>query len=187
MFISGNAETMIIIFISVCAALIVFDILCAVYIRNRDLRVKKIADSINEVKTYLNNPKKLYSEEILMAVEACMDRLSETDPNSYLSCKKAAAEAFSKLLHRRRWPDDIVRTYVVFLAAKYRLFYHTSDDTVKTELLFMTDSDRLFIRETALYCIGSTEDEMLIRAARERHVSETGSNVMNPPHIREGM
>lgn len=165
---AGNVEALIISFISVCAALIVYDIVCAVYFRYRASRIQKISGSNRAVGHYLKYPQKLNSEERLLAVEAWFDNMAVADPELYFKYRQFAAKAFSELICKGKRIDDIVMAYLVFLSTKYRVFYHTTDNCVKTELLFMSSCDDLYLRETVLHCIYSIGDEVLVYKAFTR-------------------
>lgn len=168
MFLSGNVEALIISFISVCAALIFYDIFCAVSIGSRAAGIRKNAADNDAVARILSSPRKLRSEERLLTVEAALNRLRESDRELYSRYKETAAGTFSELLCKGNGKDDVITAYVLYLSAKYDLFYHTADEAVKRELLFMTTSENLYLRENALRCIYSTGDEELVYKALVR-------------------
>lgn len=168
MFFSGSVEALIFGFISVCIALIVYDIVCTVSFRRRDFRIRSIANDIGTVERFLSFPQLLKSEERLLGVEAFLDEMLKKDPEQFRKYKEAAAGAFSERICDRKRIDDIVMAYIVFLSAKYSLFYRTNDETLKTELLFMTENEELYLRENILRCICSVGDEVLVYKALSR-------------------
>ena len=167
MLMSNNVEALIISFIAVCAALIVYDIACALQIRHRGARIQRIANSTDTVAAFLRSPRKLRSEKRLRAVELCFDTMLEDAPEQFRTLREDAVSAFSALICAKDGTEDILMAYILFLSVKYRLFYKTEDETLKTALLFMTVKNNLYLRENALHCIYSTgEAELVCRALR---------------------
>lgn len=165
MYLTGNVQALIVSFIAVCAALILYDIACAGIFRRRDARVRRLAADTAGIEAALRTPRRMKSEERLLALENCLDAAAVNDPELSQRLREMSGEAFAKLLCNPGQTDEIVLAYIVYLAAKFGLFYHTANEALKTELLFLVTHEKLYLREIALHCIYSIgEEEPVLQA-----------------------
>ena len=140
MYLTGNVQALIVSFIAVCAALIVYDIVCAGIFRRREARVQRLSADVAGIESALRTPRKMKSEEHLLALENCLDAAADNDPELSQRLRESAGSTFAKLLCKPGQTDEIVLAYIVYLSAKYGLFYHTANEALKTELLFFVFS-----------------------------------------------
>lgn len=165
MYLTGSVQALIVSFISVCVSLIVYDLACALIFRRRSARIRKLTSDTSGMMAALRTPRKLRSEERLLALENCLDDAAVNDPELYQRLRAGAGEAFAKLLRTPERLDEIVLAYILYLAAGFGFFYHTADETVKTQLLFSVTHEKLYLREIVLRCICSIgEEDLLLRA-----------------------
>jgi len=162
MVMSRQTEILIIAFIAICIFLILFEIVHAFKMNNRDKRIKELQAKKNVVDDLLSNTKNLKNETNLLAFELCFDKEKEENGAQYSKHVETAKKVFAELIINREISDSIVKSYVVYLASKYLLFHETDNVKVKNELIYLVGDGDVYVRENALKCIYGIGDQDLV-------------------------
>jgi len=131
----------------------------------RDKKIKELLETKNITGVLLSNPIKLRNETNLLAFEQCFDKEKEDDSVLYQGHLEKAKEVFTDLIVKREISDDIVKSYIVYLASKYKLFYLSDNQAVKNELIYLVGDKNIYVRENALKCIYGIGDKELVAEA----------------------
>lgn len=192
-----KVEILIYIYLTVCMAMICFNIVCAFVFIYRDRRIERYSKTFVEKireqvergevdeahKKYLS--KMLRRIGNLMAFDQTVDQLVLQNPEGIARYLEALAPVFVSLTREYRKKNKMKAAYFPYIIQKHRIDYGQDARVITTAMLELVRDENLYCRENALqalYAIGDVGS--VVEALNILDASENGHH---PKLIVDGL
>lgn len=179
-----NIETIINVYLAICLAMIVFNIVCIFVFRHKDNRVMKVNKGFEEKiryeidrlksgvpvqeshKKYLR--RKLKRIGNMMEFDQLMDKMNGQDTTLIYTYLAELKSVFAYLTMEYMKKDKIEIAYYSYIIKKYKIIRGRQfDDLIVNAMLELLNESSLYCRENAMQALYTTEDcSCIIRALK---------------------
>lgn len=145
-----DVENLIYIYMIICAALIVFNMVCIIYFRSRETVVSKKSEELVNYPKKKIRERKLRRENNLVALEKALDYLKDNNTeefNAYISIIKPI---FSKIISKRKEKDELIRAYIYYLCGKYGILFGCTSRPILNSVVSDACSRDIYLKINAL-------------------------------------
>ncbi len=169
-----KVETMLYVYLAVCACMIVFNLICVFIFRHR---TKSLEDHSEKMQKKINQQfellldgdhveekhcdylrRKLRRSAGLLAFDKALEQLQNENKEITQSYLSEITAVFTYLVVGRQYRNVIKSTYLAYIIAKYRLIYGREVSLILNVMMQMLHESSIYCRENALQVIYSSAD-----------------------------
>lgn len=166
-----NVEVMIYFYLAVCAAMIVFNVVCIFLFKHNDREIeshskifaetirKQILGEGNEEESRAYLRRQFERVRNLRALDVTLGELEEENREDVIAYIHSMLPVFQELTIYYSRKNEIQAAYFPYLIEKYHLFEKDCDRSVIRTLQELVRSDSLYARENALHALYSIGNE----------------------------
>lgn len=192
-----KVEILIYAYLAICAAMILFNIVCAFLFRRRDKKLvrrsKKLTEKIEDQiergevdaahRRYLS--KKLRKVNHLMAFDATLEAIYPKRPQEIKTYIEALSSVFVYLTLEYRKKNKLQAAYFPYIIKKYNVFHGQEISIIIDAMLELVRDSSMYCRENALqalYSIGNVES-----VVSALHILDSSLHYHHPKLITDGL
>lgn len=162
-----DVENLIFVYMLICGALILFNLVCIFYFSLRERLVKTKSDSLMTYEEKKICVRKLRRENNLVALEMALDNLKDGNPEEHEKYVSRVKWVFRKIIGRGKARDSLIRAYIYYLSSKFGLFENSTDRRILNPVLRDACTNDIYLKINALRMLFSVGNVGIMSEAIE--------------------